>query len=653
MRWSAILWVGLLAGCVTTRQITVSAKPADATINIDGLDRGRGPITEKFTFHGSEDVHRVTATRLGYTPQVVDLTGKFDNPDLLLELQPRTRQVQVHVTPVPATVAVDGQPQGDQPAADLSLTLPFTVDQDNQWTTHVLRATRQGYEPTEQVVKWDDSQSQYVLTLQFMHKDLAITTDPPGASISIDGKSTGKTPLNVKAMAFPVDRSGKFITHAVIASKPGYDPVQTTISWDNGRHSYEVSLVPKTKLVRIATDPQNAEVKIDGQVLEHDASGASIAKLAFPPTDEQGTLKTYNALITKKTADTEWVPEELTIAWDDGKQDYSVALAEVKTRPVTLLRPKAVRTDEGWQIVPEALETLGMKDVTEGPAAEPPVRITDLPAGTVIDSLAISPDGQWLVFSVLSGKDKGSFRSQIQMIKTDGSSSPSIFGDGRSLDLTPSFSADGSQIVFSSNRAGRHMSVWQMAANGEGGITQLTGGDTTDLSPSVDSDPRPRLFYEALVDSRPDPRLYMTQLGTTLRTDLTTTGGEQPRVSPKADSVLFTVVNPKTGKREICRMSDRGGAAVNLTNLPDTESFDPVWSKDGNRVAFVSDRGTDADSHNNFDIWIMDMRHPDKPTRVTTNGSWDDNPAWDPGGRYIYFRSNRGGSWGIWRIALK
>jgi len=653
MRWSAILWMALLAGCATTRQITISAKPDDAAINIDGTDRGRGPITEKFTFHGSDDVHHVTASRLGYTPQVVDLTRKFDKSDLFLELQPRTREILLHVTPVPAAISIDGKPQGDGPVADLSLSLPFTVDQNNQWTQHVIAATRPGYQSAEQVVKWDDSTNQYVLTLEFMRKDLEISTDPPGASVSINGRAAGKGPLVVKSVAFPVDRTGKFIPQKITTSKPGYDPIETNISWDNGRRNYEVSLIPKTKLVRITSGPPNADVKIDGQVLERDQSGASFAKLTFPPTDDQGTLKTYNVLITKKTAETEWIPEELTIAWDNGKEDYSVILSEVKTRPVTLLRPKVVRTDDGWQVVPETLETLGMKDVTEGPAAEPPVRITNLPVGSVVDSLAISPDGQWLVFAVLSGKDKNSFRSQIQMIKTDGSSSPSLFGDGRSLDLSPSFSADGSQIVFSSNRGGRHMSIWQMAANGEGGITQLTGGDTTDLWPSLDSDPRPRLYYEALVDSRPDPRLYMTQLGTTLRTDLTTSGGEQPRVSPKADSVLFTLVNPKTGKREICRMSDRGGAAVNLTNLPDFDSFDPVWSKDGNRIAFVSDRGADADNHNNLDIWVTDMHHPDKPTRVTTNGSWDDSPAWDPGGRYIYFRSNRGGSWGIWRITLK
>src|SRR6185312_12813786 len=137
--------------------------------------------------------------------------------------------------------------------------------------------------------------------------------------------------------------------------------------------------------------------------------------------------------------------------------------------------------------------------------------------------------------------------------------------------------------------------------------------DSTDLYPSVDSDPKPRLYYESRVDTRPDPRLYMTQLGTTLRTDLTQAGGEQPRVSPKADAVVFTAINAKTGKREIFKMSDRGGAPVNLTNAPEFDSFDPVWSNDGNRIAFVSDRATDSPAHTGYNIWVLDVRHPDKP----------------------------------------
>jgi hypothetical protein len=38
---------------------------------------------------------------------------------------------------------------------------------------------------------------------------------------------------------------------------------------------------------------------------------------------------------------------------------------------------------------------------------------------------------------------------------------------------------------------------------------------------------------------------------------------------------------------------------------------------------------------------------------VTRNESWDDGPAWDATGRTLFFRSNRGGQWGIWKIDVK
>ena len=653
MRWIAAWALALLTlmGCATTREIRVTAEPPDAAIAVDGITRGRGPITEKLTFHG-DDVHRVTASRLGYTPQTVDLTRNFDKHELNIALQPRTRQVALHVTPVPAVITVDGKPLGDAPTQDATITLRFTVDDKNEWTQHDVQATRAGYQAAEQVIKWEDNATEYLLALDAMRKDLAITTAPPGASVTLDGKSLGRSPVMARAVAFPADpKTGKIPARKVVVSKPGYDPVQTTIGWDDGRQSYSVELAPKIKTVRIATDPPGATVRIDGQELARNDAGISTATLAFTPVDDKGTLKTYNAIVSKKTADSEWVPEELTIAWDNGKSDYSAMLTEVKTRPVALLRARPVRTDEGWQVVPETSDTLAMKDVTEGPTAEPPVQLISVPRGSAVDSLTVSPDGQWLVFTTLSGGGKAAdVKAQMRMIHTDGSGTPTVLGDAHSIDLQPAFTPDGSQIVFASNRGGRHLGIWQVGIAAEATATQLTSGDTSDLWPSIDSDPRPRLYYEALVDSRPDPRLYMSQLGTTLRTDLTQGGGEQPRVSPKADAVIFTRPNPKTGKREIYRISDRGGAAGNLTASPEFDNYDPVWSKDGNKIAFASDRGVDADGRHNYDIWVADLRHPEQPTQVTTNGSWDDCPAWDPSGKYLYFRSNRGGGWAIWRI---
>jgi Tol biopolymer transport system component len=249
-------------------------------------------------------------------------------------------------------------------------------------------------------------------------------------------------------------------------------------------------------------------------------------------------------------------------------------------------------------------------------------------------------------------------------ISTSGPGSVDEITDGKSLDLMPSFTPDGTQIVFSSNRAGKRLNVWRKALDGSIGIEQLTESDEQDLWPMIDAAPKPRLFYEVLSDSQPDPQLYMAPVDGRSRTDLATIPVTQPRVSPRADSLVFTSVNQRTGNREIYRISDHGGMPVDVINDPDSECYDPSWSKDGGMLAYVSNRSFATypvlengqivnERHRNPDIWFVDLANSGKPQQVTTNGSIDDSPAWDPSGDSIYFRSNRGGLWGIWKIGVK
>jgi Tol biopolymer transport system component len=80
------------------------------------------------------------------------------------------------------------------------------------------------------------------------------------------------------------------------------------------------------------------------------------------------------------------------------------------------------------------------------------------------------------------------------------------------------------------------------------------------------------------------------------------------------------------------------------TNLTQSESYDAegVWSPDGTKIAFVSDR-TDS----NFDIWVMDA-DGGNPTRLTDDAGLDGSPTWSPDGTKIAFASNRDGDGDIW-----
>jgi hypothetical protein len=646
----------LATGCATTRNIAITTDPPDATIQVDGVVKGRAPLTTQLTWESDDVVHMVQASRLGYMETDVPLRRDFDQDSLNIQLSRFHRRVVITVDPPPAMISVDGRPITTDPEISATADLEFAVDARNNWTTHTITAERFGYMPASMTVTHADKDNTYQLALQHMRKTLAVTTTVPGSNIYLDdqycGTTTAGTPLSVVDVEFPPDPNGTdYQSRHLKATKAGYPPVQQDISWDNGNADYTLTFVPSTKIVHFVTDPSAAVVTIDGHELPRDSAGASTARLAFPPINDQGELRSYNVVISKRTADSLWVPRSFRLTWDDGQTEYPVGLKEVMTRPVSLLTPSIQHTENGWEVQPQLVQTIAMKDVNEGPQSSPPVQITRLPPGTMVDTLAMAPDGSQVLFTILSGHDRSDFKSQMVLVRTDGTGGADYLSDGKSLDLMPAFSPAGDQVVFSSDRFGNRLSVCSIAANGAPGVTQLTTDNTNALWPVLDSDPTPRLWYEALVDSRLDPRIYRTPLNSTLRTDLAP--GAEPRVSPKNDAILFTQVNEKTGKRDIFRITDKGSVPENLTNSPDSDQYDPVWSKDGSRIAFVSDHGVDEDGRHNADIWVLDLQHTDQPRQITHNGSQDDCPAWDPSGNYIYFRSNRGGTWQIWRIASR
>ena len=652
----ALVVVTFAGGCATKRTITITTSPPDAQLKVNGIDRGRAPLTEQFVFDDKDQTHVVTASRLGFREQPVPIKSDYAKDTLHIELKPFVARITINVAPVPARIFVDGRQVGGGEIDTITRDFEFTVDANDKWTTHRIAAERKGFERAERIITWQDKQPVYNLRLEPQSKPLSITTAPPGAQVLINGEPLGTSPVQVPAREFPIDlTTDEAVPQKLRVVKPGYDPIEMTIGWEEGKSDYHVDLAAKTKTVRFITNPPGAIVTIDGKPIEKDKAGVPATTLQFPPLNEKGELKTYQAVISKKAAgaDAEWHDTKMTIGWDQGRQDYSVALREILTKPVQLLAWNLDRTDDGWELTPQVTSTLAMKDVGEGAKKDPPLQITKLPRGTQIDTLAVAPDGTRLLFTVLVGTTPTTFRSQMIAIQTDGSGGADYLSDGKSLEITPSYTPDGEEVVFSSNRAGRRLSVWAMSATGAPGITQLTSGNTNDLWPTIDSDPKKRLFYQAMVDTRPDPRIYMTQRGATTLTDMTQMSGAQPRVSPRADAVVFTAVNDKTGKRDIYLMPDRGGVPRNLTNTPDIDEYDPAWNKDATRLAYVGDAGVDEERRQNLDIWVLDIARPERPAQVTTNGSHDDHPAWDPLGNNIYFRSNRGGEWGLWKIAAK
>jgi Tol biopolymer transport system component len=90
-------------------------------------------------------------------------------------------------------------------------------------------------------------------------------------------------------------------------------------------------------------------------------------------------------------------------------------------------------------------------------------------------------------------------------------------------------------------------------------------------------------------------------------------------------------------------MPASGGPARQLTRH-DASDMWPVWSPDGQEIAFASMRG------GNFDIWVIPSTGGEA-RQLTSHPADDQWPEWSPDGKWLVFASRREpGGFRIWRM---
>jgi PKD repeat protein len=99
-------------------------------------------------------------------------------------------------------------------------------------------------------------------------------------------------------------------------------------------------------------------------------------------------------------------------------------------------------------------------------------------------------------------------------------------------------------------------------------------------------------------------------------------------------SRIAFVSNRDNGNNDIFIMNADGSNLINISNNPANDES-PTWSSDGSQVAFVSDRD------GNREVYIVNLPDTSNPTNLTNNPANDNSPDWSANGTQIAFVSDR------------
>ena len=97
------------------------------------------------------------------------------------------------------------------------------------------------------------------------------------------------------------------------------------------------------------------------------------------------------------------------------------------------------------------------------------------------------------------------------------------------------------------------------------------------------------------------------------------------KISPNGEEIAFCY------KGDIYKVATTGGSAVQLTTQ-DAYDCSPVWSPDGSKIAFASDR------NGNFDVFVMSSTGG-KAKRLTTNSAGEIPTTFTPDGKSVLFNA--------------
>jgi Tol biopolymer transport system component len=268
-------------------------------------------------------------------------------------------------------------------------------------------------------------------------------------------------------------------------------------------------------------------------------------------------------------------------------------------------------------------------------------RLTRTPIASGADQLPrFSPDGRTVAFI------RGS--ADLYTVAVAGGAERRVTSDRLAI-AGHDWTADGKELVFSSNRSGQ-WALWRIAADKSGADPQpVTGIGTPAFAPSIARNGN-RLAYNeqhgdsdiwrapvSLGDDGSEPRI-----GTPFLVQGSTRMDASPQVSRDGTRLVFA--SQRSGDQAIWVSDIDGRNSLLIAAFPGYPAGSPRWSPTGTRVVF------DAPHGGHWDIFVVGAQGIPKPVPLTTESVENVVPSWSSDEKWIYFASDRTGRFEVWKV---
>lgn len=229
--------------------LDVSSEPVSgARVRVNDADVGLTPLTDLELEPGEYEIV-IDADRYLPAQQVLAITGRGERQSLTATLEPAWARISLSTEPAGAEISLaDGSVIGSTPAT-------FELLQG----AHVLTAKLDGYKAWQQELEVVAGEDQQLGPVQLERADglLMISSQPTGATVTVNGNFVGRTPLEVQLAP------GR--SYQVDLFRPGYARVRREVRIVSGAEQrLAVELPAELGDVRIEVQPADAILLVDG-----------------------------------------------------------------------------------------------------------------------------------------------------------------------------------------------------------------------------------------------------------------------------------------------------------------------------------------------------------------------------------------------------